>query len=82
MLIQDAMGFRHCTVNVTTAFTGHGIHDGATGAEQEVVLHQMCSICDAQFLLQNTIWLCNDAQLQHMPTNSALLHHNTKQGSR
>jgi len=57
------MGFRHCTDNVTTAFTGHDIHDGATGAEKKVVLHQRVPSFGALYLLHNTEWLCHDVQL-------------------
>lgn len=55
MLIHEAVGFTHCTDNVTDAFTGHGIHDSTTGAEKEGMLHLMCSIFDALCLLHNTV---------------------------
>ncbi len=38
MLIQEAVGFTHCTDSVTTAVTGRDIHDSTAGAEQQVVL--------------------------------------------
>ncbi len=83
MLIQEAMGFSHCTDSVAAAFTGRDIHDSTTGAEEEVVLHKICStqFFDALYLLHNTVWLCNDVQLTTAcanKQNSTLCHHNTK----
>ncbi len=74
MLILEAMGFRHCTDSVTAAFTGHDTHDSTTGAEEEVVLALMLCICFT------TPYSCAmmRSSLQHLPTSSALRHHNTK----
>ena len=52
MLVQEAVGFTHCTDSIAAAFIGHDMCDSTTVAEEGIVLHLMLCICQHHTAVQ------------------------------